>query len=112
MNGMNANTGKRLSKLDHLRQSISDILTTPIGSRVMRREYGSRLYRIIDAPINRSTLLDIYAATAEAIMLWEPRIKLLQVSAQSASSGHVVLEITGEYLQDGQAVKFYGIEVV
>lgn len=112
MNGMNANTGKRLSKLDHLRQSISDILTTPIGSRVMRREYGSRLYRIIDAPINRSTLLDIYAATAEAIMLWEPRIKLLQVSAQSASAGHVVLEITGEYLQDGQAVTFYGIEVV
>jgi phage baseplate assembly protein W len=41
MQGMNRNTGRKLSGVDHLRQSIVDILTTPIGSRVMRRDYGS-----------------------------------------------------------------------
>lgn len=39
MNGISATTGRPLSGIDHLRQSIRDILTTPIGSRVMRRLY-------------------------------------------------------------------------
>lgn len=101
---MNTNTGERLSGIDHLRQSITDILTTPVGSRVMRREYGSRLYRLVDAPINRSTLLQIYAATAEALRRWEPRFQLTQVRAQSAEPGRVILELTGVYLPTGRAV--------
>jgi len=108
---MNANTGARLSGIDHLRQSITDILTTPVGSRVMRREYGSRLYQLVDAPINRSTLLQLYAATAEALRRWEPRLKLTQVRAVSAEPGRVVLTITGEYLPDGQKVTLEGIVV-
>ncbi len=40
MRGMNANTGKELEGIEHLKQSIIDILTTPIGSRVMRRDYA------------------------------------------------------------------------
>ena len=111
MDGISATTGKRLTGIDHLRQSIRDILTTPIGSRVMRRDYGSRLFELIDAPMNRSTLLDIYAATAEAIARWEPRFKLQRVVAASASPGHVVLDMTGEYLPDGRAVRLDGIEV-
>ncbi|NKD46356.1 phage baseplate protein, partial [Haematospirillum jordaniae] len=67
MNGTNAKTGKPLSGLDHLSQSIRDILTTPVGSRVMRRDYGSRLPSLVDAPVNRSTILELYAATAEAL---------------------------------------------
>jgi phage baseplate assembly protein W len=111
MNGTSATTGKPLSGIDHLRQSIRDILTTPIGSRVMRRDYGSRLFELVDAPMNRSTLLDIYAATAEAIARWEPRFKLQRVVASSASPGHVVLDLAGEYLPDGRAVRLDGIEV-
>lgn len=111
MNGTNASTGKALAGIDHLRQSIRDILTTPIGSRVMRRDYGSRLFELVDAPINSTTLLDLYAATAEALARWEPRFKLTQVRAQSASPGRVVLDLTGEYLPDGQAVTLDGIEV-
>ena len=111
MDGISATTGKRLTGIDHLRQSIRDILTTPIGSRVMRRDYGSRLFALIDAPMNRSTLLDIYAATAEAIARWEPRFKLQRVVAASASPGRVVLDMTGEYLPDGRAVRLDGIEV-
>lgn len=40
---MNAHTGGAIDRLAHIRQSIADILTTRIGSRVMRREYGSQL---------------------------------------------------------------------
>ena len=39
--GMNSQTGLSISEVEHIRQSVRDILVTPIGSRVMRREYGS-----------------------------------------------------------------------
>ena len=73
MNGIDASTGKSISGLAHLRQSVRDILTTPIGTRVMRRDYGSRLYRLVDAPMNDATHLDMMAATYEALETWEPR---------------------------------------
>jgi len=111
MKGTSASTGKPLSGIDHLRQSIRDILTTPIGSRVMRREYGSRLYQLIDAPINRSILLEIYAATAEALIRWEPRFRLQKVVAASAAPGEIVLDMTGVYLPDGKMITLDGIEV-
>lgn len=111
MEGISATTGKRLSGIAHLRQSIRDILTTPIGSRVMRREYGSRLFRLVDAPLNRSTLLDLYAATVEALDLWEPRIKVLKVSAVSTAAGSIELDLIAEYLPDGQVITLDGIVI-
>lgn len=76
---MDAHTGRALEGLDHLRQSIADILTTPIGSRVMRRDYGSLLPELIDAPFNGATRLMLYGAIATALMRWEPRINLQRV---------------------------------
>jgi phage baseplate assembly protein W len=111
MNGIDAITGKRVSGLAHLRQSIRDILTTPIGSRVMRRDYGSRLYELVDAPVNRETLLDLYGATAEALAIWEPRIEVEQVTAESAEPGRVVLALSGVYIPTGEVVTIDGIEV-
>ncbi len=111
MNGINAQTGRALSGIDHLRQSLRDILTTPIGTRVMRREYGSRLYQLVDAPMNNATLIDLYAAAAEAVARWEPRFRLTRVRAASASPGHVVLDLQGEYLPTGQAINLDGIQV-
>lgn len=79
MRGMSAATGRALGGLDHLRQSIADILTTPIGSRVMRRDYGSLLPELIDQPANPSTVVRLYGATATALMRWEPRLLLSRV---------------------------------
>lgn len=109
--GMNRETGKNEEGLSHLRQSIIDILTTPIGSRVMRRNYGSRLFELIDSPLNRETLVDIYAALAEALAAWEDRIQLEQVDITSAEIGRITLSITGKYIIDGQTVRLDGIEV-
>lgn len=111
MRGCDAATGKFLDGLDHLRQSVRDILTTPIGSRVLRRDYGSRLFELIDAPMNRATLMALYAATAEAIARWEPRIQLQSVTATQAEPGRVVLSLTGLYLAEGRQVTIDGIEV-
>lgn len=111
MLGFNAETGKRIEGLDHLRQSIRDILTTPIGSRVMRRDYGSRLFELVDAPINRDTITDIYAATAEAIIKWEPRVDVQQVKITNAVPGLIELTLYGNYLPNGQAITIDGIVI-
>ena len=111
MIGMDASTGAALGDMDHLRQSIRDILTTPIGSRVMRRDYGSKIYRLIDAPMNRSTLLAIYAATADAIHKWEPRLRLSKMRIVSAAPGAIELDLTGEYLPDGRVITLDGVRI-
>ena len=64
--------GQPLSEIEHIFQSIEMILTTPIGSRVMRRNFGSHLPRILGRPLNESTITAIYAAANEAIATWEP----------------------------------------
>ncbi len=111
MIGLDASTGKQLSGMAHLRQSVRDILTTPIGTRVMRRDYGSRLYRLVDAPMNDATRLDMMAAAYEALEIWEPRLTVDQVSVEMPEPGGVVVSIEGQYLPTGQHVTLDGIEV-
>jgi phage baseplate assembly protein W len=111
MQGTNALTGGYLSGIAHLRQSIKDILTTPIGSRVMRRDYGSRLFQLTDAPGNGARVAEIYAATVEALTRWEPRFRLSSVKLTDSSPGVFVLSVIGQYLPDGQQVTMDGIEV-
>lgn len=96
MTGLSAATFRVLPEDQHLAQSINDILATPLGSRVMRRDYGSDLPRLIDAPINGETLVDLFAATAEAIDRWEPRFVLRRVEVADAIAGKLSLTLTGE----------------
>ena len=103
MLGMNAATGRPLSGLAHIRQSIADILTTPIGSRLMRRRYGSEVPELMDQPLNNATVLRIYAATAYAIRLWEPRISLTGLQFETGEAGAAALILEG--VADGQSVQ-------
>lgn len=111
MDGLNATTGKRLEGMAHLRQSIRDILTTPKGSRVQRREYGSDLFKLIDAPANRQTMMDIRAVVAVDLARWEPRFRLERCQIVTAEAGRIVLDLTGEYLPDGKQITLDGIEI-
>ncbi|EEX7250423.1 phage tail protein [Escherichia coli] len=60
--------------MEHLKQSVRDILTTPLASRVMRREYGSLVPDLIDEPMNNTTRLQCMSAAVIALTRWEPRI--------------------------------------
>ena len=79
LSGMNRLTGKVLSDIDHIAQSIGDILSTPLGTRVMRRDYGSLMFELLDAPLNTATRLLCINAIALAVARWEPRFILRQV---------------------------------
>jgi len=56
MIGTNASTGRALEGTEHLVQSLADILGTPLGTRAMRRDYGSLLPELIDQPTNPATV--------------------------------------------------------
>jgi len=98
---MDARTGRALSRLAHIQQSLADILTTPIGSRVMRREYGSEVPELIDQPLHGATVLRIYAATAHAVLRWEHRIALTGVQLERGQDGQATLILVGVTSEQG-----------
>lgn len=96
MMGMSASTGKPLSDDAHLAQSLADVLSTPLGSRVMRRDYGSLLFDLIDRPINGALRMLLHAATAIAIRRWEPRLTLRRVQLSgNPAQGKLTIRIEG-----------------
>ncbi|MEJ7881305.1 GPW/gp25 family protein [Acinetobacter baumannii] len=91
---MSRENGRKLeTELDHIRQSVQDILTTPVGTRIMRREYGSLIYQLIDSPFDEIATLQLYAATATALLRWEDRIILNSVSLATNEEGSYFLDM-------------------
>lgn len=96
MIGMSRTGGTALVGEDHLHQSVADILSTPIGSRVCRRDYGSLLPELIDQGMNAAGKLRLFAATAIALARWEPRLRLTRVGVERASdAGAFVVTLEG-----------------
>lgn len=93
MIGTDRHTGRALAEDAHLAQSIRDVLSTPRGTLVMLRDYGSDLPDIIDQPITPETIIDVYQATAEALAAWEPRIILERVQLLDARPGRAEIDL-------------------
>lgn len=104
MKGMSI-SGQPLSGIEHLKQSIRDILTTPIGTRVMQREYGSRLFELLDRPTSDDFAIELYARTAEALAKWEHRFKLERVVVENIAEGQVSLRLEGIYVPDDTRIE-------
>lgn len=111
MMAMNRHTGKRIDNDSHLRQSIADILSTPVGTRVMRRAYGSLLPELIDQPLNDATVLRIYAATVFALMQWEPRIQIQTVRVSTSEPGSLSLYLHGIRADTGGTITIDAISL-
>ncbi|MCE1058539.1 GPW/gp25 family protein [Pseudomonas alloputida] len=105
MIGVDRRTGQPLSGLDHLKQSIEDILTTPLGSRRMRPDYGSNLRRFVDLPVNDGWKSAVQAEVARALGRREPRVQLERVKVVSVLDGQIGLELTGQYLGNSAVVE-------
>lgn len=93
--GMNAGSTGTLTDQDHVWQSANDILLTPIGSRVMRRNYGSLVPDLLDNPQNDVTRMQIMSAAVIALSAWEPRIALDTINITYSPTGAVTAELSG-----------------
>lgn len=100
--GVNAVTGQALSDWAHVEQSIRVILSTPIGSRVMRRDFGSDLPDLVDRKLTPRGILAVYSAAALAIDKYEPRFQLTKASIIAADhTGRIGLALFGTYYPRG-----------
>ena len=116
LTGMDRNTGKVLSDVDHIAQSIGDILPTPIGTRAMRRGYGSLQFELSDVPLHRATsilgFILIVSAAAMAIARWEPRIDVTQISLSGDfASGQAVSTVTGAVVTQTGAIALITLSI-
>ena len=83
---------------DSIRQSIWIILSTSPGERIMRPTFGSNLQALV-FDINDSGLAGAAAnAVKNALVRWEPRIRLLDVSAYPDPNSPNLLHINISYL--------------
>ena len=81
---------------------LADIFTTPIGSRIQRREYGSHLFDLIDAPMNPANRLRLAAALVDAASRWEPRVVLETAVIDITMDGKTEISYTARTLDDAE----------
>ncbi|MCF1457746.1 MAG: baseplate assembly protein W [Shewanella sp.] len=112
--GMNAQTGEVLTGIPYLRQRLKDVILTPLGSVVGRRDFGSRLFQMVDHNVDAGFQMDAYIRLAEAIN--NPAnglddFRLSEMRMARMAPGHIEISLSGVYLPTGQAIDFDGIEL-
>ena len=78
-----------------IRQSIMIILSTAKGERVMRPDFGCDIHDYVFDIIETSTLTLIKSSVEEALILWEPRIEVINVGTNTdrVSQGMVAIDL-------------------
>ncbi|MFW1689419.1 GPW/gp25 family protein [Acinetobacter ursingii] len=97
-------SGLTISEIESIEQSIQDIVTTPLGSRVMRRDYGSMVPDLIDQPMNDVLILKMYSAIYTPVARWEPRINIESINISGIGSGFMQLDLESVHTITGQSL--------
>lgn len=79
--------------LASIEESIKDILLTPLGSRVMLPNYGSRLFELIDRRIDDDFRSDLAYFVIEAVEKWEKRVKIDRVKLNSLNNAKLSFSV-------------------
>ncbi len=72
-------------------QAVRIIIETGRGERVMRPDFGAGLNDFMFEPLNTTTMALMRHRVEEALITWEPRIRVqsVEVTADRASQGRV-----------------------
>ncbi|MEX0761909.1 MAG: GPW/gp25 family protein [Dehalococcoidia bacterium] len=83
------------SGVEEINASLRMILSTAPGERVMRPDFGCRIWDLLFAPVDANTLGQMVQTVTEAVERWEPRIELQEVEPvpdpEDASVVHILL---------------------
>ena len=93
-------TKKRFAKAEYeesIKQAIRIILTTAKGERVMRPAFGCGIHELVFAPNDATTRGMAEHHVREALLLWEPRIEVIEVKATAAGAQDEELRISIDY---------------
>jgi len=76
---------------ESIRDSIWIILATAPGERVMRPDFGCGIHQYVFAPDDSATVVQVNKEVREALMRWEPRIDVSDVTTDVRGRGEVLL---------------------
>lgn len=97
---------------DSVRQAILLLLTTRLGERVMRPDYGCELYRLAFWPNDDTTGGLAIHFVRQALERWEPRVDVVRLDAQRDPEYPERLDVMLEYrLRATQQVGFVAVSV-
>ena len=91
--GINRFSGKVLTDLSQVNQSLGVIFTTRIGERILRRTFGSAIPALFGKNLTPSTLLKFWTAVVLAVELWEKRLKITKIAYPSATNSTAALRV-------------------
>ena len=78
---------------EDIRQAIYLIIMTRKGERVMRPDFGCAIHDYAFESIDYEVISRIEEAVTEALVLWEPRIRDIEVHAYQSEAGRLDIEI-------------------
>lgn len=79
--------------VDLINDSIFTILSTMVGERVYRPTFGSFLRRLIFEPLTRATAYRVRAEIYRAVGLWEPRVRISQVTFEIPNESTILVHV-------------------
>ncbi len=82
---------------ESVRQSILIILGTARGERVMRPDFGCGIHDLVFGVNSAGTAGHVTRAVRQALLLWEPRIDVLDVQVSVGDNAQVLL-VSIDYL--------------
>ena len=105
--GLDRNTGASITGWDHVLQSLWIIFTTGFGDRVMREWFGSAIPTMLGRTMVPETVLRFVYASVLAIELWEPRFKVVSVTALNGDRGGTLsFKLSGQYYPNAMTGDF------
>lgn len=82
---------------DSLDDSIRVVLLTAPGERLMRPQFGCRIWDLLFEPVNANLLGLIAQAVRDALAQWEPRIEVEDVRPVQDDDDSSLVQITIAY---------------
>ncbi|HAS45829.1 MAG TPA: hypothetical protein DCS93_35435 [Microscillaceae bacterium] len=86
-----------VSEEEDIRQSLYILLSTKQGERIMRPDYGSDVQSMIFEPIDVNTTTYLKESIRRAVLYFEPRITLEQITVRQDDEEDGLLHVNLEY---------------
>jgi phage baseplate assembly protein W len=75
-------TSVLVSEEEDIQQSLTILLSTRLGERIMQPQYGCNLHTVVFEKADKSTITYLRDTIESAILYHEPRIKLIEIRAE------------------------------
>ena len=81
-----------------LDRSIRVVIATAPGERVMRPEFGCRVWELLFEPVTANLVGQMAQAVRDALAQWEPRVTVEDVEVRPDDDDHALVHIVVRYV--------------